>query len=179
MKPQSTTRPAAEADAERQRKSGLHAAQLARSPLWSRPGFLVRRLNQINYALFMEECAPFDITPIQYGMLTVLSMNPGLDQAALGAELGIDRTTVTGVLARLTRRGLVARHPSPRDRRKRLAALTAEGERLTDRMKAAMQRSQERLIEALTPDERRAFMDYLVRLVEANNDVGRALLRFP
>ena len=27
-----------------------------RLPLWSRPGFLVRRLHQIHYALFFEEC---------------------------------------------------------------------------------------------------------------------------
>src|SRR5262249_5333494 len=47
-------------------------------PLWGRPGYLLRRLHQIHYALFFEECAGFDITPVQYGLLTTLSVNPDL-----------------------------------------------------------------------------------------------------
>jgi len=52
-------------------------------PLWGRPGYLLRRLHQIHYALFFEECAGFDITPVQYGLLTTLSLNPDLDQNRL------------------------------------------------------------------------------------------------
>jgi len=59
-------------------------------PLWGRPGFLLRRLHQIHYALFFEECAGFDITPVQYGLLTTVSLNPDLDQNSLARELGID-----------------------------------------------------------------------------------------
>ena len=33
--------------------------------LMRRPGFLVRRLHQIHLALFAEECAAFDLTPVQ------------------------------------------------------------------------------------------------------------------
>jgi len=73
-------------------------------PLWGRPGYLLRRLHQIHYALFFEECAGFDITPVQYGLLTTLSLNPNLDQNSLARELGIDRTNVADVLNRLGRR---------------------------------------------------------------------------
>ena len=70
-------------------------------PLWARPGYLLRRLHQIHYALFFEECAGFEITPVQYGLLTTLSLNPDLDQNSLARELGIDRTNVADVLSRL------------------------------------------------------------------------------
>jgi hypothetical protein len=33
--------------------------------LWARPGFLVRRLHQISVAIFMEEMASLEITPVQ------------------------------------------------------------------------------------------------------------------
>src|SRR5262249_47942464 len=82
-------------------------------PLWGRPGYLLRRLHQIHYALFFEECAGFDITPVQYGLLTTLSLNPDLDQNSLARELGIDRTNVADVLNRLARRGLLERRRSP------------------------------------------------------------------
>src|ERR1700737_4690423 len=111
-------------------------------PLWGRPGYLLRRLHQIHYALFFEECAGFDITPVQYGLLTTLSLNPNLDQNSLGRELGIDRTNVADVLNRLARRGLLERRRSSHDRRMVLARLTPAGEKLTKRMYRSMQRAQ-------------------------------------
>src|SRR5439155_1152963 len=92
-------------------------------PLWGRPGYLLRRLHQIHYALFFEECAGYDITPVQYGLLTTLSLNPNLDQNSLARELGIDRTNVADVLNRLARRGLVERRRSPNDARKASSAM--------------------------------------------------------
>src|SRR5690606_29841789 len=78
----------------------------AKQALWSRPGFLVRRLNQIHYALFFEECKSHNITPVQYGILTALSLSPWLDQTQIGLELGLDRTTTADVVKRLQERGL-------------------------------------------------------------------------
>lgn len=146
-------------------------------PLWARPGFLVRRLHQINYALFFEECTAFNITPVQYALLTTLSLNPGMDQISLGKEVGIDRTNVADVLRRLERRGLVERRKGEEDRRAVLARLTTEGEKTTREMFAAMQRAQARLLEPLPPDERAAFMAALLRLVDAHNHLGRTVFQ--
>jgi len=148
-----------------------------RLPLWSRPGFLLRRLNQIHYALFFEECRAFNITPVQYGLLTALAVRGQLDQGSLGVELGIDRTNVADVLVRLSARGLVRRVRDPSDRRAKLASLTPKGRQLTSSMFAAMQRAQDRLLAPLSQKERDAFMTTLVRLIEANNAYGRTILR--
>src|SRR5580692_2524604 len=144
-------------------------------PLWVRPGYLLRRLHQIHYALFFEECADFDITPVQYGLLTTLSLNPDLDQNSIGRELGIDRTNVADVLARLARRGLLERHRSKQDKRMVLARLTPAGQRVTDEMYAAMLKAQNRLLAPLLPDERKTFVDTLLRLIEGNNHLGRTI----
>jgi DNA-binding MarR family transcriptional regulator len=149
----------------------------APTPLWTRPGYLVRRLHQIHYALFFEECTAFDITPVQYGLLTTLSVNPDLDQNSLGRELGIDRTNVADVLARLARRGLLERRRSPHDKRMVLARLTPAGERVTKEMYHAMHRAQERLLAPLPGSARRAFVAAMVRLIEANNHLGRTIFR--
>ncbi|MEE9587121.1 MAG: MarR family transcriptional regulator, partial [Hyphomicrobiaceae bacterium] len=73
------------------------------SDLWSRPGFLIRRLHQIHIGLFAEECQQFDITPVQYGLLTVLYSGNALDQVTLATEVGIDRTSGADVMRRLER----------------------------------------------------------------------------
>lgn len=147
------------------------------SALWSRPGYLIRRLHQIHVAIFMEECAEFALTPVQYGLMTTLLDQPGLDQITLGAELGIDRTNVADVLGRLEVRGLVRRQVSRTDRRMKLAYLTPDGLALTRRMEANMSRAQGRLMAPLEAEERAHFIDLLRRLVDANNEWGRAPLR--
>jgi DNA-binding MarR family transcriptional regulator len=144
-------------------------------PLWARPGYLLRRLHQIHYALFFEECAGFDITPVQYGLLTTLALNPDLDQKSIGRELGIDRTNVADVLARLARRGLLERYRSKEDRRMVLTRLTPAGRRITDEMYAAMLRAQDRLLAPLPQEERKTFVDILLRLIKGNNHLGRTI----
>lgn len=150
---------------------------MERMPLWARPGYLIRRLHQIHYALFFEECAGFDITPVQYGLLTTLSLNPDLDQNSLGRELGIDRTNVADVLGRLEERGLLKRRRSDRDRRMVLARLTPKGEKATREIYDAMQRAQTRLLDPLLPEERNAFITMLIRLVDGNNHLGRTIFK--
>lgn len=149
---------------------------ITRLPLWRRPGFLIRRLNQIHYALFFEECAEFDITPVQYGVLTTLSLNPGADQNSIAQDVGIDRTNVADVLRRLDRRGLVRRARGTEDRRTLRTWLTPDGEALTKAMLSSMRRAQERLLEPLTPLEREQFLATLLRLIDANNNHSRAAL---
>lgn len=148
-----------------------------RLPLWSRPGYLIRRLHQIHCALFLEECKASQLTPVQYGLLTALAVRGELDQGSLAEELGLDRTTAAEVLRRLEGRGLVTRKPNPRDRRARLNRITRRGRALTAAMFSGMQRAQDRLCSPLTQKERDVFMATLARLIEANNEYGRGALR--
>jgi MarR family transcriptional regulator, lower aerobic nicotinate degradation pathway regulator len=70
--------------AVRQQKS---ARQIGIWPLEERPGFLIRRLHQIHVALFQEKCAAFDVTPLQYSLLTALAQCGTADQTTLAAEV--------------------------------------------------------------------------------------------
>ena len=142
-----------------------------------RPGFLIRRLHQIHVALFIEECAAFDVTPVQYSIMTAVQAHPGLDQARLGEEVGVDRATLANVVGRLERRGLVLRRASPDDRRLRLVEMTEAGADLLARMDAPARRAHVRTVAALAPAERRAFVQALAQLVQDGNAHGRAPLR--
>lgn len=153
------------------------ATDPARELLSERPGYLIRRLNQIHYAIFFQECKQYRITPVQYGMLTALSVTPGIDQKTLGHELGLDRTNTADVLKRLEERGLVKRVPSAVDGRVKNAFITPEGEKITGTMYQAMATSQERLLAPLSPADRKKFMELLLVLVESNNELGRASMR--
>ncbi len=145
--------------------------------LSERPGFLIRRMHQIHLALFAEECAEFDITPVQYSILTVAGAQPGLDQAQLAYEVGVDRATLANVLARLEGKHLVKRKPSVSDKRVKLVSLTARGAAVLEQMLLPVQRAHDRTIAALPATEQAQFLKLLTRLVDAENAYGRAPLR--
>src|ERR1700754_1017448 len=141
---------------------------LSLSPLADRPGFLIRRLHQIHLSLFAAECASFQTTPVQYSILSVVDAQPGLEQSALAKEVGVDRTTLANVVARLVKRGLLRRHQGEEDRRLKHVYPTAACRKLLKDMEAPARRAHERTIEALGPAERARFVRSLVRLVNAS-----------
>ncbi|MEJ0095904.1 MAG: MarR family winged helix-turn-helix transcriptional regulator [Methylocella sp.] len=142
--------------------------------LQERPGFLIRRLHQIHVALFTEECASENITPVQYSVLTALEQMGPSEQVALSRAVGLDRTNIADVIARLERRKFVKRRVAPKDRRTKIAALTEAGRRLLAQVEAGAARAHERTIEALPADQRERFVDQMRQLVRANNELSRS-----
>src|SRR5258708_19792089 len=106
-------------------------------PLRQRPGFLIRRLHQIHVALFQEKCAEFEITPLQYSLLSALAVRGTADQTSLAVDVSLDRTTTTGALKRLQARRFIERAVRRDDRRARACRLTAAGTTLLVKMESA------------------------------------------
>jgi DNA-binding MarR family transcriptional regulator len=147
------------------------------SALWSRPGFLVRRLHQISVAIFLEEMASLEITPVQYGALMIVAADPGIDQSALAAELGVDRANAGDVLARLSKSGYLTRAPSQSDRRFVQVRLTEQGTALLGEAGSRAKKVQDRLLMPLKPKDRKVFVALMNQIISASNHVGRAPLR--
>jgi DNA-binding MarR family transcriptional regulator len=145
--------------------------------LWSRPGFLIRRLHQIHSAMFMDACREFGMTPLQYSVLSVVAEHPGLDQASLAQEVGIDRSNAADVMQRLQRAGLIRREAGTRDRRTKSTFLTDEGTALLERIDPIAREAHSALVETLPDRERNRFVTLLQQLVSDKNDLGRAPLK--
>lgn len=143
------------------------------------PGHLIRRAQQIAVAIFMDECADFDLTPVQYAALVAIGENAGVDATRLSALIAFDRSTLGNVLERLEARKLVKRYPSPEDKRIKLLKLSSGGTALIKRAEAAVSRAQERMLAPLPPRDRDKLMELLGRMVHLNNETSRAPLRLP
>lgn len=149
----------------------------ANHTIWDRPGYLVRRLHQIHVAMFLARVADGQVTPVQFGLLSILISRPGIDQATLGAELGLDPANVAEILRRLEDRCLLTRVVDPLNRRRKLCIATTSGKKFVQRYQKDMQLSQQQLLSPLSPADRQVFMELLGRLVEGNNESGRTSLR--
>lgn len=139
----------------------------SKSLLLTRPGFLIRRLHQIHSALFTEETEKFNITPVQYSLLTALDEYGELDQNSLSHHIGLERTSVAEVLPRLEQRELIMRRQYEQDKRVKYVKLAPKGRALVRKMRPAVQRAHDRTIEHLSEQERTVFILLMARLVAA------------
>jgi DNA-binding MarR family transcriptional regulator len=145
--------------------------------LWSRPGYLVRRLHQIHVGLFTDECGGDDITPVQFGMLSALENGEEMDQLTLSTAVGVDRVSGADVIRRMERRGLFERNPSKKDKRAKLIKITDAGKAFANHVRPLMANAQTKLVEPLTLEEREEFLRLIMKLVDANNNASRAPMR--
>jgi MarR family transcriptional regulator, lower aerobic nicotinate degradation pathway regulator len=157
----------------KRRKKKSQLGQVPKSadwPLSTRPGFLVRRLHQIHISLFMEACAEFRITPLQYSVLSILAASGPTDQTKLAAAVALDRTTTTGIVKRLHARRLMRRVTSEKDRRAQLCSLTEAGKTLLMCMESSARKAHRDTMAPLGRHDRTTLLRLLVRLVLTHAD---------
>lgn len=83
--------------------------------------------------------------------------------AAIADHLGLDRSSVSGLIDRAERRGLVARQASAQDARVTIIHLTAAGLRLAEQVTSTVAERVEKLLGAVSASERAR----LVRVAES------------
>lgn len=129
------------------------------------PGHLIRRAQQLAVAIFMEETADFDVTPVQFAILNALMDTPGVDQVTLAGRVAFDAATSGSVIGRLEVKGWVRREADKQDKRRKLLWLTPEGEQAALRMKRLVAKVQGRILDPLDPAEREQLLALLSKLV--------------
>lgn len=141
-------------------------------PLLQRPGFLIRRLHQIHVALFQQACADYDVTPLQYSLLSALAGRGTADQTTLAADIALDRTTTTGALKRLAAQKLVERAIDGNDRRARLCRLTPSGAALLARLETPAREAHGATLGGLNKKEQALFIAMMQRIVAEQTGSG-------
>ena len=69
------------------------------------------------YNYFKRKLQEYETTPSQYTLLRCLWKQDGLTPSQLAQALRLDTSTVTGILGRLEKKGLIVRNYNPEDRR--------------------------------------------------------------
>jgi MarR family transcriptional regulator, lower aerobic nicotinate degradation pathway regulator len=145
--------------------------------VYSAPGYLFRRMQQIAVAIFIEECKDFDLTPVQYAALVAISTHPGIDATRLSAVIAFDRSTLGSVIERLEVKHYIERKAAPEDKRVKLLYLTKSGMNLLRDIAPSVDRAQARMLQALKPADRKMLLALLEQLVDLNNEASRVPLR--
>jgi len=116
-----------------------------------------------------ERLAPYDLTVRQYGLLTLLSLEPELTMAELARQLGIARQSVHKVVDGLVEAGHVRRRPGADDRSRRLE-ITDTAQYLLTRIDGPLERIEAELLGDLAPEEAEALRGLLQRVLAHATD---------
>jgi DNA-binding MarR family transcriptional regulator len=127
---------------------------------------LVRTSFLVN-AVYAESGREHGITPQQGQLLCVLMAQP-YGMGELSAMLGLAKSSLTGLVDRTERNGLVQREPDPQDPRAVRVALTPQGSRLAAEFYAETCRRIDRLPVGLSAVERDTLASLLGRIVLDN-----------
>jgi DNA-binding MarR family transcriptional regulator len=145
--------------------------------VYTAPGYLFRRMQQIAVAIFVEECKAYDLTPVQYASLVAIRTHPGIDATRLSAVIAFDRSTLGSVIERLEAKRYIERKPAAGDKRVKLLHLTETGAALLHEIMPSVERAQARMLQPLKPADRKTLLALMEQLVDLNNEASRVPLR--
>lgn len=95
--------------------------------------YICFKLNKVRRKInryYESKLAPFNITPVQFYVLSALWDKDEIKFKDLARRLDMDSSTLTGILDRIEKRGLIKRKEDPKDRRSVLVCLTPKSKEL-------------------------------------------------
>ncbi|WP_026842792.1 MarR family winged helix-turn-helix transcriptional regulator [Citrifermentans bremense] len=127
-------------------------------------GFTVYRTALTLQLEMARRLKPFDLTPVQWSVLTRLAEQDGLPQKQVAETTFKDQPTTGRILDRLVEKGLVRRDGNPGDRRGFLIFLTEEGRCLRDRIVPVATQMNEDASNGLSFEERKTLLGLLAKV---------------
>lgn len=131
------------------------------------PSHLMRRCEQFYADLYAREAGARDLTRSQFTVLAALEHNDGVSQTALVEMTGVDRSTLAEMVRRMLERALITRKRTEADLRANAVAITPVGRKALRSARAAADRAERRMLEALPPAERPRFVKSLAAIAAA------------
>ena len=125
---------------------------------------MIRKAHQKATAIFQQVFEEPSLTPMQMAALGTLLESGPLSQNHLGRVTAMDPSTISLVVRKLTKAGLLVRRPSASDSRRVMIDLSDIGRSYTvDRLRRSDEVS-ERIVENLTSAERAMLKELLLKI---------------
>jgi DNA-binding MarR family transcriptional regulator len=124
------------------------------------------QLSGLVQAAFAHVAENHELSPLQGRLLCVLAEAPR-GMAELARIFDVEKATVTGLVDRAERRGLVERAPVPGDRRAVSVTLTQYGARSAAEFHAEVTAQLQLLLAPLTPADREQFRSSMATIAQS------------
>lgn len=128
------------------------------------PGFLLRVALRRHTTVFTSKMIE-NLTPPQFSTLAKLREVGPCSQNHLGRLVHYDSATITGVINRLRKHGLIKSYEDPLDRRRHAVDLTDKGRRIADEAIIAISQISSETFAPLSAIERRTLVQLLNKVI--------------
>ncbi|MEA5009924.1 MarR family transcriptional regulator [Clostridium tyrobutyricum] len=123
--------------------------------------FLLTKAQHNVFQYLKTNLEPFDVTPVQYGILKCLWTKDGQTPKQIADILGLDGSTITGILDRMEKKKFVKRTENPEDRRTLKVVITDKGSRLQKPVEEVVNKVNQYMLEIFTEKEQKKFKSFL------------------
>jgi DNA-binding MarR family transcriptional regulator len=121
----------------------------------------------VSHARFADALEPLGLTTALFALLNLLGSREGAIQEELGAEMGIDPSTMVSLIDQLETAGLAKRRPRPTDRCAREVAITPKGRRVLEQARDLAMQVEQDVLRGLSGAERRQLLALLRRALSS------------
>jgi len=113
-----------------------------------------------------KELAPGNVSFPQFFLLAFLDQKEVLTMSAIAQKMGHTTAAASGLVARLENLGYVMRSVARDDRRKVMVCITPKGSALVRRIREEMVGNLMKILEHLTPDEQKAWLQIYSKIYD-------------
>jgi DNA-binding MarR family transcriptional regulator len=127
-------------------------------------GYNARRAALVIIEQFLKRMAVYDLRPVDFSVLSLITHNPGISSRQLCSALNILPPNLVGMINTLEKRELIVRKPHPSDRRILGLHLSDAGGKLMKNAEQTAKDLEEESASKLTTAERKTLMRLLQKI---------------
>ncbi len=129
-------------------------------------GYNARRASLFIVEDFLKHMAVYDLRPVDFSVLALITHNPGITSRQLCTTLAIQPPNLVGMVNALEKRELITRRPHPHDGRAMGLHLTPTGKKLVRQAEQTVARLEDEATARLSPAERQTLMQLLRKIYD-------------
>lgn len=129
------------------------------------PGFLINQLAHMMQVELEHRLTQYGVTSSQWAVLALLWKKEGLSQVDIQHKLRLEKATVTGLIQRMTRSGLVFKNTDPYDKRIHRIFLTDKGKQLEAFLIPEAMNVNERVLTGFSTEQKEIFLQLIKKSI--------------
>ncbi len=132
--------------------------------LQDQPAHLLRRAYQKGVAIFLEKTSDYNVTPLQFSVLTALEELGDSTQRRISQYIAMEPSNVHPMLKRMKSNQLIAINSDPHDKRRSVISMTKTGKRMLEQIRPLDRATSKSILAGLDDDEQKTFMSLLEKV---------------
>lgn len=128
--------------------------------------FLLSSSQNTVFKYFAKMLSQYGITPSQYGVLNCLWQYGDLSPSKIREILILEASSVSGILDKMQKNGLIERRIDPTNQRAIIVSLTEKSRAIKDDVETVVNEMNQKFLEPCSDEETKVLKQALLRIIE-------------